>query len=93
MRQKIDRIYWYTIEVGLCLENGQRKAYGATQLSSFAEINSSFSNYPQVYPFDLVQIMATPVQFENLQEILFILPSFDYLEEVTEQIKTVVDNE
>jgi phenylalanine-4-hydroxylase len=49
---KLGRVYWFTVEFGLCSERGQRKAIGAGLLSSFGELEYSMGTEPSVLPWD-----------------------------------------
>jgi len=45
--REVDRlaaIYWFTVEFGICMENNERKAYGAGILSSFGEIEYAMTD-------------------------------------------------
>ena len=70
----LERLYWYTIEFGLCLEEGKPKAYGAGLLSSMGELTNI--NEIDRRPFNIDEIIETPYDTQNQHEKLFCANSF-----------------
>jgi phenylalanine-4-hydroxylase len=54
--ERLAAIYWFTIEFGVCWENGKKKAYGAGILSSFGEIEYCLTDKPRFLPLDPFEI-------------------------------------
>ena len=72
---KVARLYWYTLEFGLCREQGKVKACGAGLLSSVGEL-SGFSQRAELRRFDPEEIAQTPYDPTDYQRVLFLAPSF-----------------
>ena len=77
----LERLYWYTIEFGLCMEKGDRRAYGAGLLSSIGELTSI--NEVACRPFDIEEIISTPYDTQNKHTTLFCAQSFECAERET----------
>jgi phenylalanine-4-hydroxylase len=58
---RLGSIYWFTIEIGLCYEENQRKFYGATVASSYAE-TMNMAGCEDIRKLDLVH-NPPPVEF------------------------------
>jgi phenylalanine-4-hydroxylase len=72
---RVARLYWYTLEFGLCRERGAIKAYGAGLLSSFGELGA-FEQRAELKAFDPETIAETPYDPTGYQRVLFVAPSF-----------------
>ncbi len=83
--EELGRLYWFTIEFGLVEHEGAIKAYGAGLLSSFGELEHAFGHEVERRPFDLEQVINTPYDYSDMQPILYVIPSYAHLKEVTQK--------
>lgn len=81
--EELGRLYWFTVEFGLVEEAGEIKAYGAGLLSSFGELENAFTDKVERRPFDLEEVTNTPFSYSDMQPVLYIIPSYEYLKDVT----------
>lgn len=81
--EQLGRLYWFTVEFGLILEGGEPKAFGAGLLSSYGELEHAFSDEVVRREFDLEEVIHTPYNYSDMQPLLFVIPSYGYLKEVT----------
>ncbi len=82
----LGRLWLYTVEFGLVVEDGELRAYGGGLLSSAAETVSAVTS-PTVrrVMLDIPRVMRTGYHFDRFQEIYFVVESFDELLRLTEQ--------
>jgi phenylalanine-4-hydroxylase len=73
---RIESVYWYTMEFGAALEQGEVHAVGAGLLSSFGELQQ-IRNGPTLLDWDLNLMAQTPYDPTEYQPQLFVAPSFD----------------
>lgn len=81
--EALGRLYWFTVEFGLVEHEGEIKAYGAGLLSSYGELQNAFSDNVERRPFDLDRVINTPYDYSDMQPILYVIPSYAELKEVT----------
>jgi len=79
---EVARLYWYTLEFGVCRERGRPRAYGAGLLSSFGELGE-FERRVELRPFHLPEMIATPYDPTDYQRVLFVAPGIG---EMTERV-------
>ncbi len=88
------RLYWYTIEFGLILENGELKIYGAGILSSSGEsVYAIKSDVPQRLPFDISTIFRTPYIKDKYQQQYFVIDGFDSLFNSIAEVEALLETE
>ncbi|VVC93776.1 unnamed protein product [Leptidea sinapis] len=73
--------FWFTVEFGLCRQDGELKAFGAGLLSSFGELQYCLSGEPELKPFEpeVTGIQKYPIT--EYQPIYFVANSFESAKE------------
>ncbi|KAI9487614.1 MAG: Biopterin-dependent aromatic amino acid hydroxylase-domain-containing protein [Benjaminiella poitrasii] len=73
---KLATIFWFTVEFGLCRQDGEIKAYGAGLLSSFGELEYALSDKPDLRPFDPSKTAVQKYPITEFQPVYFVAESF-----------------
>ncbi len=81
--EQLGRLYWFTVEFGLIEEGSEIKAFGAGLLSSYSELEHAFSDEVERRKFSLEEVINTPYDYSDMQPLLFVIPSYAYLKQVT----------
>ena len=76
--KKLAAIYWFTIEFGMCKQDGVKKAYGASILSSIGELQNCATDKPKFYPLDCFEIGKNHLDYpiSSMQPYYFVAESF-----------------
>ena len=77
--EKLQRIYWFTIEFGLIKKNNGFKIYGAGIISSDEESKNALSKKSKKYEFDVKKIMNHSFRIDIVQDTYYYINSFDQL--------------
>ena len=70
------QLFWFTVEFGLCKQDGKVKAYGAGLLSSFGELQHCLSDTPEVRPLDPFKTSLQKYIVTEMQPVYFLAESF-----------------
>ena len=85
--RNIGRLYWYTVEFGLIKskrDQDELRIYGAGILSSTKEIKYSlYSQEPNRIGFDVMRMMQTDFHITDVQQVYFVIESFEQLFDAT----------
>lgn len=74
---KLATCYWFTVEFGLCKQDGELKAYGAGLLSSFGELEYCLSDKPEVREFEPDKTGVQEYPITEYQPVYYVANSFD----------------
>jgi len=81
----LGRLWLYTVEFGLLIEDGELRAYGGGLLSSNAEAKHAVKSVDAYrLHFDIARMMQTEYHFDQFQEVYFVVENLDALLEATE---------
>ncbi|MFC5345164.1 phenylalanine 4-monooxygenase [Brevundimonas staleyi] len=84
MLKNLARLYWYTVEFGLMDEGDGLRIYGAGIVSSATESVFSLEDAsPNRIAFDLERIMRTDYRIDDFQQVYFVIPSIEALNDAT----------
>jgi phenylalanine-4-hydroxylase len=75
----LERMYWFTIEFGMMMENLQLKIYGAGILSSFGESRHVFSDKVELRKFSVEDVFLQPFHNNEVQQVYFVVENMDEL--------------
>ena len=84
--KRLAALYWFTLEFGMCLEDGQKKAYGAGILSGLGELQYCLTDVPKFKKLDPFEIAYNHVDFpiSEMQPVYFLAESFTSAKEIIE---------
>lgn len=74
--RKLGACFWFTVEYGLCRENGKLKAYGAGLLSSFGELKHSMTENPDIKNFEPEAAGEEKFSVRSYQKKYYVSDSF-----------------
>ncbi|XP_021171637.2 tryptophan 5-hydroxylase 1 [Fundulus heteroclitus] len=75
--QKLATCYFFTVEFGLCKQDGGLRAYGAGLLSSASELKHALSGKASILPFDPEVTCSQECMITTFQDAYFVAESFE----------------
>jgi phenylalanine-4-hydroxylase len=76
----LSRVFWFTVEFGVVVEEGELKAYGAGILSSYGEIDEFRAMEHR--PLDLIEMGTAEYDITHYQPVLYRAESLDEVRDV-----------
>ncbi|KAM6980170.1 tryptophan 5-hydroxylase 1-like [Aplochiton taeniatus] len=75
--QQLATCYFFTVEFGLCKQEGMLRAYGAGLLSSISELKHALSGKAHILPFDPTVTSHQECIITTFQDVYFVSESFE----------------
>uniref|UniRef100_A0AAY4BA42 Biopterin-dependent aromatic amino acid hydroxylase family profile domain-containing protein n=1 Tax=Denticeps clupeoides TaxID=299321 RepID=A0AAY4BA42_9TELE len=75
--QKLATCYFFTVEFGLCKQEGRLRAYGAGLLSSIGELKHALSGNANILPFNPEVTCKQECLITTFQDVYFLSESFE----------------
>jgi len=90
---RMTRLFWFTVEFGLVQEAGRTKVYGSGLISSHGDSANALGPKCERRPFSLDAVFNQAFEIDHLQDVLFVVDSFDQLfAAVREAEQRICDN-
>lgn len=90
--KQLQRLYWFTIEFGLIKNQNTFDIYGAGIISSKMEIKNVYSEKSIKKPFNLSEILKQDFRIDKVQEVYFVIDSFDQLLDSLSEIRKLIEH-
>jgi phenylalanine-4-hydroxylase len=84
--EEMARLFWFTVEFGLIKEAGRTKVYGSGLISSHGDAANALGPKCDRRPFDLDAVISQPYEIDRMQDVLFVVDSFEQLFAAVETI-------
>ncbi len=82
---RMARLFWFTVEFGLIREGGRIRIYGSGLISSSSDAANALGDGCDRRPFSLEAVTSQHFEIDRIQDVLFVIDSFDQLFEAVEQ--------
>jgi phenylalanine-4-hydroxylase len=91
--RRMARLFWFTVEFGLIREDDAIKVYGSGLISSASDAANALSSNCEQRPFDLQAVLEQDFEIDHLQNVLFVIESFDQLFAAIDRLRPGLERE
>ncbi|XP_022338844.2 tryptophan 5-hydroxylase 1-like [Crassostrea virginica] len=88
--QKLSTCYFFTVEFGLCKQDGHLRAYGAGLLSSIGELSHALTDKARKIPFEPTRTCRQECLITTFQDVYFFTESFEEAKERMRQFACTI---